>query len=146
MKEIILAILSWIVGYLVAQKINQENINGKRKRLIDILKSELESISKIDVIRMRTEIENRVAETGEGLFITPFRIDYIDWLLSQGALDPKKDRNLINKLINVKATLTNFNMAVFMWNIGSLNDFSIVHGFGDLSEEHIDELRQEINQ
>jgi len=140
--EVILVVLTWIVGYLSALKINEIKTTNERNALIGTLKSELNSFNTVDVSNVKEKIKENSSVFGVDLFVTPFREDYIDWILSRGILTPQKDHDLVKALVNVKATLTNFNMAVLMWNMGSMRDLGIIEDYGRLVEDHIDELRK----
>jgi len=134
------------VGFLSALGINKINKNNQRNSLIGVLKNELSSFSGIDVSDVKERVKEKSSVLGLDLFVTPFREDYIDWILSRGILTPSKDYDLVKVLVKVKATLTNFNMAVQMWNMGCLRDLEIVQGFGKLAEDHIDELRKVLGE
>ncbi len=88
--EVILIVLAWIVGYLSALKINEINTHTKRNVLVGALKSELSSFNTIHVSNLKEKTKEKSSVFGEDFFVTPFREDYIGWILSCGILTPKK--------------------------------------------------------
>ncbi len=143
--QVLLTVLTWLIGFgsaVIVYKIKQ---CSDRKMLIGLLKKELETYDISDVGKIRNRAQERVDATGEGIFVTPHREDYIDWILSRAILNPKKDHGLIKALINLKATITNFNHAVLAWNMRALSDFSVVVGFGNLADEHVKTLQKELS-
>lgn len=142
--QIGLSILTWLFGFFTAVLVSQMRRRKERTILIRILKKELDAIEETVNNKIISEERAPAQAPDEEVFVTSYPVDYIDWTLNSTNLFLKKDQSLIKTLVKAKAVTTNFNQAVFMWNLGTLKDFNVIKRFRSQADEMLRQLKNEI--